>query len=300
MTLRPAAMMKIEELTALDAAGFIAGCGETEAEYLDRVSGIRAAHADFLDRLQTSGSAEALAGLTVKSEDAIPAEFYDGPAEITRNLYGFEVRHVPGFFLSRKVGLLWGGCLIGDPDLNFSLFLLRGTFRNRKKWLFYSRDELLAHELCHSARQSLGEVTLEEYFAYQTSPSKLRRNLGNCFIRDRDAVLFVLPSLLLMLAELAHSFLFPDFPAWIFWILALIYPIYLLIRNQVSLNLVKQAKKALGRCGTAEPLAVLFRCTREELETVAGFTSPDELRAFADARAQKEVRWLIIRERFLP
>ena len=210
--------MEIEELTALDAAGFIAGCGETEAEYLDRVSKIRAAHADFLDRLQASGAAEALEDLTVKSEDAIPAEFYDIPAEMTRLLYGFEVRHVPGFFLSRKVGLLWGGCLIGDPELNFSLFLLRGTFRNRKKWLFYSRDELLAHELCHSARQSLGEATLEEFFAYQTSPSKLRRNLGNCFIRDRDAVLFVLPSLLLLLAELARSFLFPAFPAWIFWI----------------------------------------------------------------------------------
>ena len=292
--------MKIEELTALDAAGFIAGCGETEAEYLDRVSGIRAAHADFLDRLRASGTAEALKGLTVKSEDAIPAEFYDTPGEITRNLYGFEVRHVPGFFLSRKVGLLWGGCLIGDLDLNFSLFLLRGTFRNRKKWLFYSRDELLAHELCHSARQSLGEVTLEEFFAYQTSPSALRRNLGNCFIRDRDAVLFVLPSVILLFAELARSFLFPDFPACIFWILALVYPIYLLIRNQISLNLVKRAKKALIRCGVREPFAVMFRCTRGELGILANFTTSEELRAFADARAQTEVRWLIIRERFLP
>ena len=291
--------MEIEELTALDAAGFIAGCGETEAEYLDRVSGIRAAHADFLGRLQASGSADALEGLTVKSEDAIPAEFYDAPAEMTRKLYGFEVRHVPGFFLSRKVGLLWGGCLIGDPDLNFSLFLLRGTFRNRKKWLFYSRDELLAHELCHSARQSLGETTLEEFFAYQTSPSRLRRNLGNCFIRDRDAVLFVLPSLLLLLAELARNFLFPAFPAWIFWILALVYPIYLLIRNQISLNLVKRAKKALIRCGVQEPFAVMFRCTREELRTIAGFISPDELRTFVEEREKDEVRWRIIRERFL-
>ena len=292
-------MMEIEELTALDAAGFIAGCGETEAEYLDRVSGIRAAHADFLDRLQASGAAEALEGLTVRSEDAIPAEFYDAPAEMTQNLYGFEVRHVPGFFLSRKVGLLWGGCLIGDPELNFSLFLLRGTFRNRKNWLFYSRDELLAHELCHSARQSLGETTLEEFFAYQTSPSRLRRNFGNCFIRDRDAVLFVLPSLLLLLAELARNFLFPAFPAWMFWILALVYPVYLLIRNQISLNLVKRANKALIRCGVQKPFAVMFRCTREELQIIAGFASPDELHAFVQEREKDEVRWRIIRERFL-
>ena len=291
--------MNIEDLTALDAAGFIAGSGETEAEYLDRVSRIRAAHADFLDRLQRSGSAEALDGITVKSEDAIPPEFYDAPAETTRKLYGFEVRHVPGFFLSRQVGLLWGGCLIGDPDLDFSLFLLRGTFRNREKWLFYRRDELLAHELCHSARQALGEVTLEEFFAYQTSPSRLRRKLGNCFIRDRDAVLFVLPSLVLLGAEIVRGFLFPDFPAWIFWILALVYPAYLLIRNQISLNLVKRAKKALVRCGVPEPFAVMFRCTREELKVVAKFSSPEELRAFADERGANEIRWRIIRERFL-
>ncbi len=293
-------MMKIEELTALDAAGFIAGCGETEAEYLDRVSGIRAAHTDFSERLQSSGSAEALEGITVKSEDAIPGEFYDAPAEITRKLYGFEVRHVPGFFLSRKVGLLWGGCLIGDPELNFSLFLLRGTFRNRKKWLFYSRDELLAHELCHSARQALGETTLEEYFAYQTSPSRLRRVFGNCFIRDRDAVLFVLPSLFLLCAELARGILFPDFPAWIFWILALVYPLYLLARNQISLNLVRRAKKALVRCGVREPLALMFRCSRGELEAIAKLSSAEELHAFAAAREEREVRWRIIRERFLP
>lgn len=291
--------MNIEELTNLDAAGFIAGKDETEAEYLDRVSKIRSAHTDFLARLEASGSTEALEGIVVRSEDAIPADFYDHPAEITRRLYGFEVRHVPGFFLSRQVGLLWGGCLIGDPELNFSLFLLRGTFRNREKWLFYRRDELLAHELCHSARQALGEVTLEEFFAYQTSPSLLRRTLGNCFIRDRDAILFVLPSLLLLAAEIARGFFFPEFPSWIFWPTAVAYPIYLLIRNQISLNLVKRARKALIRCGVVESFAVMFRCTREELGTIAGFTSSDELRAFAAERGEKEVRWQIISERFL-
>jgi hypothetical protein len=291
--------MNIEELTNLDAAGFIAGKDETEAEYLDRVSKIRSAHADFLARLEATGSAEALDGIVVRSEDAIPSAFYDNPAEITRRIYGFEVRHVPGFFLSRQVGLLWGGCLIGDSDLNFSLFLLRGTFRKREKWLFYRRDELLAHELCHSARQALGEVTLEEFFAYQTSPSLLRRKLGNCFIRDRDAILFVLPSLLLLAAEIIRGFLFPSFPSWIFWPAAVAYPIYLLIRNQISLNLVKRARKALVRCGVGEPFAVMFRCTREELGTIAGFTSSDELRSFAAERGEKEVRWRIILERFL-
>lgn len=292
--------MRIEELTELDAAGFIAGCGETEEAFLMRVSRIRTAHAAFEQRLETEGEAEALEGIVVRQADAVPKEFYDAPAETTMRLYGFAVRHVPGFFLSRKVGWLWGGCLIGDPELDFSLFLLRGTFRNRDKWLFYRRDELLAHELCHSARQALGETTLEEFFAYRTSPSKLRRTFGNCFIRDMDAVLFVLPSLLLLAAELLRGFFFPAFPAWIFWIPALAYPAFLLIRNQISLNLVRRTQKALVKCGVAEPFAMMFRCTRNELKQLSRIGSPEELRAFAANRGNSEVRWRIIGARFLP
>lgn len=292
--------MLIEELTALDAAGFIAGCGETEADYLLRVGRIRVAHEDFSRRLEENGETEALEGITVRSADAIPMEFYDIPAQTTWRLYGFSIRHVPGFFLSRKVGILWGGCLIGDADLDFSLFLLRDTFRKREKWLFYSRNELLAHELCHSARQALGEVTMEEYFAYQTSPSALRRTFGNCFIRDLDAVMFILPSLLLLGAEIARGLVFPNFPAWIFWILALAYPAYLLFRNQRSLNLVRRAEKALRQCGVTEAPAVMFRCTREELRQLSMLRTAEELDAFAAIRADKEVRWRVIRERFLP
>ena len=187
--------MLTAELAELDAAGFLAGRGESEDEYLARVAKIRFAHAEFASQLENETEVEALPGITVRKNDAIPPDFYDAPAETTRSLYGFEVRHVPGFFLSRQVGLLWGGCLIGDTEKHFSLFLLRDTFRARKRWLFYRRDELLAHELCHSARQALSENTLEEFFAYQTSPSILRRKFGNCFINDRDAVLVVVPPL---------------------------------------------------------------------------------------------------------
>ncbi len=297
MTLRN--IMEIEELAALDAAGFIAGCGETATAYLERVARIKAAHDDFNARLETEGEAEALEGITVRLADAMPPGIYDLPAGETLRLYGFEVRHVPGFFLSRQVGLLWGGCLISDPDRHFSLFLLRNSFRHREKWLFYSRNELLAHELCHSARQALGETSLEEYFAYQTSPSALRRNFGNCFIRDRDAVLFLLPALLLLAAELVRGFLLPGFPAWIFWPAAAAYPVYLLWRNHQSLKLVRRAAAALRRCGVPEPRPILFRCSREELRELGEMNSREELDHYVSLKAEHEVRWMVIRERFL-
>lgn len=291
--------MRIEELTALDAAGFLAGRGESEEAYLARIDRIKAAHAAFSSRLESGRETEALEGITVRVDDAVPEAFYEAPAAETNRLYGFAVRHVPGFFLSHKVGLLWGGCLIGDPDLDFSIFLLRDTFRKREKWLFYRRDELLAHELCHSARQILNETTLEEYFAYQTSPSNLRRNFGNCFISDRDAVLFLLPSLLLLAAEIVRGFLYPDFPTWPFWIGAAAYPAYLLLRNHCSMRLVKRAERALRGCGIAFPQPVLFRCGRDEIAKIAQFRSRDELESWIDAQAELEVRWRIIRERFI-
>ena len=292
-------IMLIDELIALDASGFLAGPGETEEAYLERICRIRAAHDGFPSRLAAERKTEALEGITVSLDDVIPAEFYDAPAAETVKLYGFAVRHVPGFFLSHQVGWLWGGCLIGDPELDFSIFLLRDTFRHREKWLFYRRDELLAHELCHSVRQILNETTLEEYFAYQTSPSRLRRNFGNCFIRDLDAVLFVLPSLLLLLAEIVRGFLHPAFPAWPFWIAAAAYPAYLLLRNHLSVRLVRHAEKALSGCGVSNPSAVLFRCTRSELEELARIGSAEVLRSYADGKAAQEVRWLVIRERFI-
>lgn len=291
--------MRIEELTALDASGFLAGRGESEEAYLERIGRIEAAHAGFASRLESERETEALDGIVVRRKDAIPPEFYDAPGAETYRLYKFSVRHVPGFFLSHKVGWLWGGCLIGDPELDFSVFLLRDTFRDREKWLFYRRDELLAHELCHSARQVLNETTLEEFFAYQTSPSALRRHFGNCFIYDRDAVLFLLPSLLLLLAEIVRGFLYPAFPAWPSWPLAAAYPAYLLLRNHLSIRLLRRAEKALRSCGVAETLPVLFRCGRDEMEDLALLGSREELEAYVERKSAAEVRWRIIRERFI-
>ena len=170
-------------IAGLDAAGFMPLPGESEADFIKRSEGILACHRDFEEMLEVQGKLTVFDFVEVKKEEKIPPEIMEQAGEVTWNLYRFKVSHVPGFFLSRAVGLLWGGCLIGDPDEHFSLFLIRNSFRKKERWLFYRRTELFAHELCHSMRMELHESTLEEYFAYQTSPSRLRRYLGNCFIR---------------------------------------------------------------------------------------------------------------------
>ena len=286
-------------IAGLDAAGFMPLPGESEADFIKRSEGILACHRDFEEMLEAQGKLTVFDFVEVKKEEKIPAEIMEQAGEVTWDLYRFKAPHVPGFFLSHSIGLLWGGCLIGDPDEQFSLFLIRNSFRNKERWLFYRRTELFAHELCHSMRMELHETTLEEYFAYQTSPSRLRRYLGNCFIRDWDAVLFVIPALLLFAASIVRDFFYPSLWIMPFWILAFVYPLFLLVRNARSRRVVKRAGKKLERFGISDVQAILFRCTREELLQLGCLADRAGFDRYAADMAQKELRWKIILERFI-
>lgn len=282
----------------LDGAGFLPRRGESAEQFFRRVETILGIHREFEAELAAAGEV-GVYGLQLRSQDRIPDEIIGEAEEVTDRLYSFRTRHVPGFFLSRDVGLLWGGCMICDPDHPLSVFLIRGAFRKRQRWLFYNRRELLAHELCHSMRQSLEEITLEEYFAYQTSPSRLRRYLGNCFIREYDAIWFVIPALLLLLAQVAQSFWLPGLPVWPFWPVALAYPAFLLIRNGISRRLVKRAAKKLAAFGVAKPSAVLFRLDRGEIRRIGAMERPGEFEQYAAERKESDFRWAILYARFL-
>ncbi|MGF0036305.1 hypothetical protein [Victivallis vadensis] len=282
----------------LDGAGFLPRRGESAEQFFRRVETILGIHREFEAELAAAGEV-GVYGLQLRSQDRIPDEIIGEAEEVTDQLYSFRTRHVPGFFLSRDVGLLWGGCMICDPDHPLSVFLIRGAFRKRQRWLFYNRRELLAHELCHSMRQSLEEITLEEYFAYQTSPSRLRRYLGNCFIREYDAIWFVIPALLLLLAQVAQSFWLPGLPVWPFWPVALAYPAFLLIRNGISRRLVKRAAKKLAAFGVEKPSAVLFRLDRGEIRRIGAMERPGEFEQYAAERKESDFRWAILYARFL-
>ena len=71
-----------------------------------------------------------------------------------------------------------------------SIILLHGKFRNRAKTFFYSRAEILAHELVHACRVQYGPVWFEEYLAYQTSSSRFHRFFGSCFRSPLALLLF--------------------------------------------------------------------------------------------------------------
>ncbi|MBE6364154.1 MAG: hypothetical protein E7053_00210 [Lentisphaerae bacterium] len=288
---------ELEKLVALDAAGFIMTGSESAEEFLQRIGDTEKVYADFEVKLAEEGKVKVFDMFEVSAEERISPELSGEAAEITQKLYGFTVSHVPGFYLTRQIGIFWGGCLIGDPEENFAVFLLRNVFRKKRKFLNYCREELLAHELCHSVRHILNEPLLEEYFAYQTSPSKLRRYLGNCFISDKDAWGFLLPVMLLPLAEIVKALWIHDFPSWIFWLAAWVYPLFLLWRNHCSRRVVNKARKALQKAGVKEVDAVLFRILPGEMRELS-FCAPEDIGSLVDEKAARYDRWQVIRERF--
>ena len=287
----------LERYAALDAAGFLPGAGEDAIDFEARVSAITDAHREFEEELAAKREVTVFGEFLLKGSERIPEEIIAEADELTEQLYDFRTVHVPGFFLSRDIGPLWGGCMISDTELPFSFFLIRSAFRKRPRWFLYNRKELLAHELCHSMRQPLRDVPLEEFFAYRTSPSRFRRYLGNCFIRDYDALLFVIPVFVLLGAVMVQSFWLPQFPAWPFWIVALSYPAYLLYRNARARRWVFKAAEVLRGFGVEKPMAVLFRSTTQEIRELGKLKSRESFRAYIAEK--KELRWQIIRRRFL-
>ena len=284
-------------LIDMDQRGFLPGPGESVEQFRARTERTREENEKFAAALEADGRAEVFGEYTVTPRDRIAPELVDDAARITGELYGFAARHVPGFYLRRGMGPFWGGCMLGDPETGFAVFMLRDVFRRRRKFLSYRREELLAHELCHSARQSLDEPALEEYFAYRTSGPSLRRYLGNCFITDADAWGFVLPVVLLPVAELARAWWRPDFPTWIFWILAAVYPLWLLARNLWSRRLAAKARRSVAAAGATRPDAVLFRCTLQELEQL-GAMKAGEVEEFVRKMRRESPRWAVIAARF--
>lgn len=99
--------------------------------------------------------------------------------------------------------------------------------------------------------------------------------------------------------EFLISFQFLQLPLWPFFILVLIYPAFLLIRNQLARNRYFRAEKNLKEISVRQPEAILFRCSMDEIRSIASLKK-EKLRQWIQRKIQEELRWNIIALRFLP
>ena len=294
----PFSESELDQLAELDSNGFLLAPGENADAFLKRVAKIEGMLDSFEKSLDSNEAQEACPGLALSKEARIPGEILVEAENATERLYGFKINWVPGFFLSKGVGLLWGGCAISFQG-GFSLFLIRGAFAKAKRWFIYDREELMAHELCHVARTPLADKPLEEHFAYQTAKSMLRRHIGNCFQTQFDAMLFIAPVFTLLAAQVLNICMQYNLPIWLFWTFAIASPLFLIGRNELQRIVVKRAASALREAGFSRPQAILFRSRYKEVKRMALLKGkPGQLAEWLESLAKEDLRWAVALRRF--
>ena len=287
-------------LADLDAQGLLLAPGESAQEYADRLLEEEERIEQLRTKLAEEKELEPYTGLTIRSGMEIPDEILEEAAETTRAAYGFAVKWVPGFFPTHGLGILWGGCSISSYEDLPTLFIIRKSFKNKRKFFIYGREELTAHELCHVARSPIQDREYEEHFAYAISHSPLRRYSGNCFKSEKDAILFILPVFLLLVIQIGRVTCWPMIPAWPFWILAFVWPVFLIVCNIRARKRYFRAEKALRSLGVEMPRAVLFRYTGAEIDDFAALADDAEkLKDYFLEKQTCDLRWQVVTERFI-
>jgi hypothetical protein len=270
----------LKTIVQLDQRGFIPGASETLQEFTDRLRNFEKNLTEMAEELKTKKKLT-IEKLEFPEEERIPQTAFNPAGKITEELYDFRINWVPGFFVNPDFGWFFGGCAYSFAPDFFSLFIIRSSFKKKKKWLIYERDELMSHELCHVARFAMGSHKYEEQFAYQTSTSNFRKNFG-CMMRSAWETYIVMGLLFAMLttqislitlkgAWMAERTIFNNPVNW-FYAVIFSFVSYLVIRQKRqnkdfahSLELLKSL--------TDKPRALAFRMTDSELDHLATFKS---------------------------
>jgi len=151
-----------------------------------------------------------------KMTDMIPMQQRETSIQKTKELYDCAPEWVPAFYSDDHLSFWHGGTAWiphSGSELPATFFQLRNSFRTSEYYLnYYHRDEILAHESSHVGRMAFDEPIFEEIFAYQTSPSKMRRFLGPLVRSPNEALTFAL--LVGLLIVLDYALIFSGAFAW--------------------------------------------------------------------------------------
>lgn len=174
--------MNNETLLKYNQEGFIPGPGESETQFLERVS--------FCQNLDPN----------LEEFPSKTFETFQEMGERVQEELGFTLPWVPIFYSNKDLALWHGGCAWifqkeeGGPKGAF--FQLRKGFSTKNRVFGYSKEEILVHEAVHVGRMAFEEPRYEEVLAYRTSKNLFRRCLGPIFSKPSEALLFFLSILL--------------------------------------------------------------------------------------------------------
>jgi len=96
--------------------------------------------------------------------ESIPEEDLKKPKEIIENLFGPQDFSGISLHYSKEGLRPWeAGAAFGKE------IRLQPALRNRRRWRFADRDEVIAHEIVHALRSDLNEPVFEEMLAFSTA-----------------------------------------------------------------------------------------------------------------------------------
>lgn len=215
--------------------------------------------------------------------------------EITSHLYDFRFTKIP--YLEEKKSLLpWQGAVlweyISSNGIKFPVIQLNPKITTG--FLSpYTKEEVLAHELVHTARFAFKEPLFEEIFAYQTSPGRFRRFFGPLFLYPIEPLLFICSSLIPFVFSWMDSF-------EIGLILFLSFFLFFFLRLLTLQWIFQRAKKLLQKMGVSSKncLPILIRLSDLEILKTA-FRSPEKTKEYFKTQSEKEDRLKVILHSYL-
>ncbi len=287
----------LEALATLDANGLFMAPGESEQDYLERLHQFAKRMHDFKADMET-GDGYDLDDLKLRPEKSVARELIEECARLTDEHYAFRAEWVPAFYINPKFSWLFGGCAYYSmPDM-FTVVILRKTFRNRQRWLFYDRREILSHEMCHAARMAIGSEVFEERLAYQVSGSGFRRRFGGLLHSPFDTLAILGSTFLLLGMQMLRTFLLPGLPIFPFWMLVIGIVGFMLGRDRRCHRTLNRTIENLDKV-TEHSAAVAFRCSDAEIEQISRFENAEELRGWIEKTGEHDRRWQVIVHRFM-
>ncbi|HAR67401.1 MAG TPA: hypothetical protein DCR55_14475 [Lentisphaeria bacterium] len=295
-TLAKAAAGDLDACVHLDALGLLIGPDESGPDYAERLRKLRGNIEELRTKLE-EGPVEFYEFSLTRAE-RIREKAYQDAVSATWGLYDFAIHWVPGFYTNQGMGLLFAGCALYSYEDFFAVFVIRKGFQKKDRWLIYSRNELMAHELCHIARIGFHSRAFEEMFAYRTASSGFRKFIGGMLRSPLDSYLLAGGALSLLAVEYANIFLLTGPLQWLYAIPVGLFG-YVLSRFGCGQTAFRLARRNLAKVfDSADALPVLFRCSDRDVYAIAACLRPSALQQWLHKRAAESLRWKVTLRRY--
>lgn len=284
-----------------NAQGLIPGADETEIAFIERVT--------FCQNLKQHLSQKVGTQLPFEMDDPAAQAMLNEVLPFTQELYGIQPQWVPLMFSNYQLAPWHGGCAwifqLDEHSPTAAFLQLRARFRTSSTYLgFYSRHELIAHELAHVGRMLYQEPQFEEIWAYQSSSSFWRRQLGPIVQSSKESLFFILFLGGVILSDLALL----SFPyektihiAWglkgVLFILIALALSRLLYRQHIFKKCLQNLKILYPQSSLASHL--LYRLRDNEIKQFAHFT-PAQIIHFMEDAEQSTFRWRFLKTLYPP